>query len=78
MLVLSRRVGESIVIGDNVTITVLDVRSDGIRIGIDAPRSIAVHRAELLVELEASNREAASPSDATISSFADELRRRRT
>lgn len=76
MLVLSRRVGESVVIGDDVTVTVLEVRSDGIRIGIDAPRSVAVHRAELLVELEESNQKAASPSEETVSSLADELRRR--
>ncbi|HEY1134515.1 MAG TPA: carbon storage regulator, partial [Nocardioides sp.] len=42
MLVLSRRVGESVVIGDNVTVTVLEVRGDVVRIGIDAPRSVAV------------------------------------
>jgi carbon storage regulator len=77
MLVLSRRVGESVVIGDDITVTILEVRSDGIRVGIDAPRSVAVHRAELLVELEASNREAASPSEAAISSLAQELRQRR-
>jgi carbon storage regulator len=77
MLVLSRRVGESVVIGDDITVTILEVRSDGIRVGIDAPRSVAVHRAELLVELEASNREAASPSEAAISSLAQELHQRR-
>ena len=77
MLVLSRRVGESVVIGDDVTITILEVRSDVIRIGIDAPRSVAVNRAELLVQLEASNREAASPSEDTVSSLAQELRRRK-
>ena len=76
MLVLSRRAGESIVIGDDVTITVLEVRSDVIRIGIDAPRSIAVHRAELLVELERSNREAASPSPESVTSLTEELRQR--
>jgi carbon storage regulator len=40
MLVLSRRVGESLVIGDNVVVTVLEVRGDMIRIGIDAPREV--------------------------------------
>ena len=74
MLVLSRRVGESVVIGDDVTITILEVRSDVIRVGIDAPRSVAVHRAELLVELEASNRDSASPSEDAVSSLARELR----
>ena len=76
MLVLSRRVGESVVIGDDVTITILEVRSDVIRIGIDAPRSVVVNRAELLVQLEASNRQAASPSEDAVTSLAEELRRR--
>lgn len=75
MLVLSRRVGESIVIGDDVTVTVLEVRGDVIRVGIDAPRSVAVHRAELLAELESSNRAAASPSDDAVASLARALKR---
>lgn len=70
MLVLSRRVGESIVVGDDVTITVLEVRGDVVRIGIDAPRSVAVHRAELLAELAESNVAAASPSEDAIASLA--------
>ena len=61
MLVLSRRVGESIVIGDDVVITILEFRGDVVRIGVDAPRSIQVRRQELLVELEKTNRAAASP-----------------
>ncbi len=77
MLVLSRRVGESIVIGDEVTVTVLEVRGDVVRVGIDAPRSVAVHRAELLRELEETNRAAASPSEDAIASLARHLHRRR-
>ena len=69
MLVVSRRVGESVVIGDDVVVTVLEVRGDVVRVGIDAPRSIAVHRAELLAQLESSNQEAASPSDETVESL---------
>lgn len=76
MLVLSRKVGESIVIGDDVTITILEVRGDVIRVGIDAPRSVAVHRAELLQQLETSNREAASPSEGAVASLSDALRNR--
>jgi len=76
MLVLSRRTGESVVIGDDVTITVLEVRGDVIRIGIDAPRSVAVHRAELLEQLETMNKEAASPSDDAVESLSQALRRR--
>ncbi len=78
MLVLSRRVGESLVIGDNVTVTVLEVRGDVVRIGIDAPRSVAVNRAELLAELEARNQAAASPSETAVASLAAQLRERPT
>lgn len=61
MLVLSRRVGQSIVVGDDVVITVLEQRGDVVRIGVDAPRSVQVRRLELLAQLEETNRAAASP-----------------
>jgi carbon storage regulator len=48
MLVLSRKKNESIVINGNVVITVIDVRGDKVRIGIDAPRDVVVHRQEVL------------------------------
>jgi len=47
MLVLSRQRDESIIIGDNIKITIVDIRGDKIRIGIDAPAEIAVHRQEI-------------------------------
>jgi carbon storage regulator len=62
MLVLSRRLGESIVIGDDVVITVLEVKGDVVRIGVDAPRSIQVRRQELLEEVAATNKAAVSPA----------------
>ena len=77
MLVLSRRAGESIVIGDDVTLSILEVRGDVVRVGISAPRSVAVHRAELLEELERTNQAAASPSEGAVASLSEELRRRR-
>ena len=77
MLVLSRRVGESVVVGEDVTITVLEVRGDVVRVGIQAPRSVAVNRAELLQELASKNRDAASPSEATVASLTQALRTRR-
>lgn len=67
MLVLSRRVGDSVVIGDDVVVTVLEVRGDVVRIGVDAPRSVAVRRQELLTELADSNRAAASPDQGAVS-----------
>lgn len=76
MLVLSRRVGESVVIGDDVTVTVLEVRGDVVRIGIDAPRSVAVNRAELLRETAETNRTAASPDEQTVASLSQALKDR--
>lgn len=79
MLVLSRRVGESIVIGDGaeqVTVTVLEVRGDVVRVGIDAPRSVRVHRAELLEQLADANATAASPSETTVASLSEALKGR--
>lgn len=63
VLVLSRRVGESVVIGDDVVVTVLEVRGDVVRVGVDAPRSVAVHRRELLEAVAEINRDSASPAD---------------
>jgi carbon storage regulator len=77
VLVLSRRVGESVVVGDDITITVLEVRGDVVRVGIDAPRSVSVHRAELLAELVDSNTNAASPPDTRVASLTEALRHRK-
>jgi carbon storage regulator len=63
MLVLSRKSGESIVIGNDVVITILEVRGGQIRIGVDAPRNLAVHRAEIYEQVQAENRAAAASTD---------------
>jgi carbon storage regulator len=74
MLVLTRRVGESVMVGDEVVITVLEIRGEVIRLGISAPRSIQVHREEVYRELQAANRQAASPSDKAVEALANLLR----
>jgi carbon storage regulator len=59
MLILTRRVGESLMIGDDVTITVLGVKGNQVRIGVNAPKEVAVHREEILNRIEdAASREA--------------------
>lgn len=72
MLVLSRKQGESIVIGEEVTLTVVEIRGDKVRIGIDAPRDIAVHRKEVadaiaraLVKDESNQEESETPAQPT-------------
>ena len=59
MLVLARKVGQSIVINDNIELLVIEVRGDQVRLGIEAPRSIPVHRKELLEQIRAENARAA-------------------
>ena len=66
MLILTRRIGESVVIGDDIVLTVVEVRGDAVRLGIAAPRSVDVHREEVYRELQAANQRAASPADAAI------------
>lgn len=50
MLVLTRREGESLIIGDDVKLTILAVKGGQVRVGIEAPKSVAIHREELLQE----------------------------
>jgi carbon storage regulator len=75
VLVLTRRAGESIVIGDDVRVVVLDVRGDTVRLGIDAPRSVQVHRAEVYAEVQAANAAALSSSTEDLGSVATRLTR---
>jgi carbon storage regulator len=60
VLILSRRLNESIVIGDEVVVTVLEVRGDQVRLGIRAPRHVTVHREEVQREIMEQNRQAAA------------------
>ena len=53
MLILTRRVGETLMIGDEVSVTVLGVKGHQVRIGIDAPREVAVHREEIYERIKA-------------------------
>ncbi len=59
MLVLSRQRDESIIIGDNIVVTVVDVRGDKVRLGIEAPREVSVHRREVYEAIQRENQQAA-------------------
>jgi len=55
MLILTRRVGETLVIGDDVNVTVLGVRGNQVRLGVNAPKEVAVHREEIYQRIQKEN-----------------------
>ncbi len=66
MLVLSRQRDQSIMIGDNVQVTIVDIRGDKVRLGIEAPAEISVHRKEVFDAIQLENRKAAGVSTADL------------
>jgi carbon storage regulator len=71
VLVLTRRANQSIMIGHEIVVTVLEVRGDQVRLGIKAPRSIDVHREEIFLQLQQANRDAVTPSNEVLESLSD-------
>jgi carbon storage regulator len=67
MLVLSRKRDESIVIGDDITIVVVDIRGDKVRLGIEAPKDISVHRREIFDIIKAEDEDARRKQNANSS-----------
>lgn len=53
MLILTRRVGETLMVGDDVTVTVLGVKGNQVRIGVNAPKAVSVHREEIYMRIQA-------------------------
>lgn len=63
MLILTRRVGETLMIGDEVTVTVLGVKGNQVRIGINAPKTVAVHREEIYQRIKGENESGDTPDE---------------
>jgi carbon storage regulator len=63
MLALTRKIGEQIIINDNIIVTVVDIKGDNIRLAIEAPREIKIYRGEIYQAIAAENKEATAPVD---------------
>lgn len=65
MLILTRRVGETLMIGEQITVTVLGVKGNQVRVGINAPKDVSVHREEIFSRLLNGGQESDAPLDGT-------------
>ncbi len=74
MLVLTRKLGESIRIGDNIILKVVDLDSRHVKIGIDAPKSISVNREEIYERIQNENKAASASKDQSVKNIADAFR----
>ncbi len=75
MLVLARKVNESIMVGDDVEIVVVDIKGDQIKLGIRAPRNVAVHRTEVYREIQEQNKRAAESAPPSLEGLGNLLKR---
>ena len=73
MLILSRKKNEQIVISDDITITVLDVEGEKVKIGIDAPKDIKVFRKELIEEVKSTNTESTSSTVSSLKELQEKI-----
>lgn len=69
MLILSRKTNEKICIGENITLTIIEVRGDQVKIGVDAPKDIKVFRHEVLQAIQTENKAAAVANDSALSAL---------
>ena len=77
MLILTRRLGEAVNIGGEIKITVLAIKGNAVRIGVEAPRQVAVHRSEIFEMIQEQNRLAAANSELSLTDILGQLQKER-
>lgn len=75
MLILARRINERIIIGDTIVVSVVDIRGDQVKLGIEAPRNVKVYRQEVYEAIQQENREAARSAGSALPSLEPFLRK---
>ncbi len=75
MLILSRKINEKICIGNNITLTIMEVRGDQVKVGIDAPKDVKVFRQEVFNAIQSENKAAASTVNADLSALSNLLKK---
>jgi carbon storage regulator len=73
VLILTRRSGENVIVGDDIIISILEIRGDSVRVGIDAPKSMTVHREEVWLELRRANASAAASPNTAVAAVLAKL-----
>jgi len=76
MLILTRKSGESITIGDEIKIQVIEIKGKQVRLGIEAPKKFAIHREEVYIRIQEENRRAASKAPLNLKSFGEILKKK--
>ena len=75
MLVLTRKLGESIRIGDNIVVKIVDLDGRHVKLGIEAPKNISVNREEIYERIQKENRAASTPADVNLQNIAQQFRK---
>jgi len=76
MLILTRKAGESITIGDDIKIHVIEIKGKQVRLGIEAPKKYSIHREEVYIRIHEENQRAASKAPLTLKTIGDFLKKR--